>query len=80
MIHYYKANVYVTTSKATELEMITSDGDNAVWKGERQKRITSSSFGQIVKRRSKAKVEKLVKHLLYGTFGGNGADKMKSST
>ena len=59
MINYYKANVCVTTSKATELEMITrnqSDGDNAVWKGERQKRITSSSFGQIVKRRSKTKI------------------------
>ncbi|KAJ8301788.1 LOW QUALITY PROTEIN: hypothetical protein KUTeg_020775 [Tegillarca granosa] len=35
---------------------------------EREKRITSSSFGAIIRRNPKIKVEKLVKRLLYPTF------------
>ena len=68
MIKYYQTNVQVTTSKAKELESTTTtqgNGDDTVgniWKAERRKRITSSIIGQIAKRTSKTKVEKLVKY------------------
>ena len=81
MKKYYEAHVQVSSSKAKGLESATKtqgEGDDTasnIWKAERHKRITSSIVGQIAKRKSKTKVEKLVKLKLYSTFKGKTATR-----
>lgn len=79
MSDYYRAYVRVSPAQLSEVELSTRGQGSADestsnrWKAERRKRITSSSCGQIAKRRSTTKVANLVKTLLYSTFRGNAA-------
>ena len=78
MACYYRTKVMVNESTATSIQLTTmkhsSDGRSlALWKEERQLRITSSNVGKIAKRRSTTKVGQLVRQLLYSTFNGNKA-------
>ena len=75
---YYRSNVVVTESTAASILLTTikhsSDGRSlALWKEQRQLRITSSNVGKIAKHRSTTKVGQLVHQLLYSTFKGNKA-------
>lgn len=48
---------------------------STLWKEERWKRLTASSFGKVCKMRRNTSCVKTVKYLLYNTFGGNAATR-----
>ena len=68
MVNESTTSIQLTTMKHS------SDGRSlALWKEERQLKITSSNVGKIAKRWSTTKVGQLVHQLLYSTFKGNKA-------
>ena len=78
MVSYYNSNVKITESTAQKIAINTIDqGDGnsngQVWHEERRKRITSSSVGEIAKRRKTTKVNSIITKLLYSKFRGNRA-------
>ena len=78
MVSYYKANVTITEPEAQKIAINTIDqGDSEIgsqiWLEERRKRITSSSIGQIAKRKQSTKVNSTIRNLLYSKFRGNRA-------
>lgn len=48
---------------------------STLWKEERWKRLTASSFGKVCKMRRNTSCVKTVQYLLYNTFGGNAATR-----
>ena len=59
-------------SNIKEIESKTQQQSfSAIWTEERWKRITSSNFGDVVRRNVSSKVAPLVKRLLYSNFSGN---------
>ena len=78
MVSYYNANVKIAESTTQKIAITTidqGDGDfsSQVWHEERRKRITSSSVGEIAKRKKTTKVNSTVTKLLYSKFRGNRA-------
>ena len=78
MVSYYNTNVQVTEAAAQKIAINTVDQgdgefDGQLWREERRKRITSSSVGQIAKRKQSTKVNSTIKKLLYSKFRGNKA-------
>ena len=78
MASFYNTNVKITESTAQKIAINTidqGDGDSngQVWHEERRKRITSSSVGEIAKRRKTTKVNSIITKLLYSKFRGNRA-------
>ena len=79
MTDFYKTYVHLSPAQVSQVEIATRGQGNADettsnrWKAERRNRITSSSCGQIARRRSTTKVANQVKTLLYSTFRGNVA-------
>lgn len=79
-------NVYATKSveflrklQETDKEKIFQEtllqSNSEVWKAERKKRVTASSFGKICKLRKTTSTAKTVSSLLYSTFSGNSATR-----
>jgi hypothetical protein len=65
-------NIKVSQAQCKQIEVATrGQADNARWFSEGQKRLTSLSFGEVLKRRPKTPVTRLVRSLLYPTFTGN---------
>ena len=62
----------ITGSNIKEIEIKTQQQSfSSIWTEERRKRITSSNFGDVVRRNVSSKVAPLVKRLLYSNFSGN---------
>ena len=69
---FYLEEVSVSEDKQKYIERTTrSQASNSNWHDERRKRITSSNFGVVMKRRASTKVSPLVRQLIYKTFSGN---------
>ena len=80
MMDYYQANVYLSSTKISELDKnqrVRTGGSSKSLDGREKKRITASACGQIAKRAT-TKVAGLVKTLLYSTFRGNTATQWGS--
>ena len=79
MMTYYATHVEVSQERAIQLEEMTrfqgiaDDLTANIWLVERRKRVTSSTAGQIAKRRATTKVCSIVKTLLYRQFRGTAA-------
>ena len=76
MVSYYNTNVKITESIAQKIAINTidqGDGDSngQVWHEEQRKHITSSSVGEIAKRRKTTKVNSIITKLLHSKFRGN---------
>ena len=70
--NYVATQVEVSDLERSNIELATrGQSDNPQWYIERQKRLTSSSFGDVLKRRPKTPVVRLVRTLLYPSFKGN---------
>jgi len=70
--NYMSVHVNLTEDKIKKIEALTtSQSQCTTWIDERKKRLTSSRFGDIVKRNTRINVAPLVKNLLYTNFRGN---------
>ncbi len=73
---YYQKNVVISKTEAAKLERQTHlQSSSGVWREARRKRLTASSFGQVLRRRPNHTVEVLVRNLLYTSFKGNSHTK-----
>ena len=69
---YEDKHINISDEKIAAIENITkTQSSSQVWHEERRKRITSSIFGSVIKRKTNIPVKNLMKQLLYTTFKGN---------
>lgn len=69
---FLKRRIEKTYDEIKQIENTTKDQAlSMVWKAERQIRLTSSNFGNIMSRKQSNISNKIVKNLLYTSFRGN---------
>ena len=72
MSSYIQNHINISDNKIKAIELLTvNQSSSQVWHEERKKRITTSMFGQVIKRKPTIAVKKIVEQMLYKTFKGN---------